>query len=116
MEDKNGNKKKTPAITLIGLCLVILSAVSSENGAAAIGIAIFVLAVFAIIGAVLKSAKKGTVHSHDRLNTKGVVVERHEGIDHYKIQLDGFLRAGIIDRKEYNVLLKKYTKELQKNK
>ena len=48
-------------------------------------------------------------HTHDR--TDAVALDRHESLnDHYIKQLDGFLKAGIIDRNEYNQLIRRYRK------
>lgn len=48
-------------------------------------------------------------HSHDRITGH---FEPETGLEHWKIQLDGFLKAGLIDKAEYMVLLNKYKSEL----
>lgn len=46
-------------------------------------------------------------HTHDR--TDAVAFDRNESqADHYIKQLDGFLKAGIIDRAEYSQLIRRY--------
>ncbi len=45
-------------------------------------------------------------HSHDRLTENYHHPE--SGLEHWKIQLDGFLKAGLIDKKEYAVLMERY--------
>lgn len=52
------------------------------------------------------SARRGGTaehHSHDRI--QGYAAGGESGYMHWKKQLDGFLAAGLIDRKEYNELL-----------
>ncbi len=44
-------------------------------------------------------------HSHDRI--QGYTTGAENGYIHWKKQLDGFLAAGIIDRKEYMALLER---------
>ena len=44
-------------------------------------------------------------HSHDRLTASHAPEDPFE---HWKIQVDGFYRAGLIDRKEYNTLLERH--------
>ncbi len=41
-------------------------------------------------------------HSHDRLDD--IPDDDHDAEEHWKQQLDGFLKAGLIDRAEYKVL------------
>lgn len=59
---------------------------------------------------VARSVKTGE-HSHDRLSA--VNVSRETGMEHWKHQLDDFLKAGIIDRAEYNVLLERYRQNVK---
>lgn len=51
----------------------------------------------------------GEEHTHDRLDYDCYRTE--SAAEHYKKQLDGFLDAGLIDRKEYLQLLWKFTKK-----
>ena len=44
-------------------------------------------------------------HSHDRI--QGYTAADENEFLHWKKQLDGFLAAGLIDRKEYNALLER---------
>ena len=68
------------------------------------------------IGRIMKGARavQGSLtrkkdHTHDRTDT--VAFDRNESMnDHYIKQLDGFLKAGIIDRSEYNQLIRRYRK------
>ena len=53
------------------------------------------------------SLTKKKDHTHDRIDK--VAYDRNESLnDHYIKQLDGFLKAGIIDRAEYNQLIRRY--------
>ncbi len=55
------------------------------------------------------SLTKKSDHTHNRADT--VAYDRNESVhDHYIKQLDGFLKAGIIDRAEYNHLVRRYQK------
>ena len=50
----------------------------------------------------------GDDHTHDRLD-----FDCYKGgesqYEHYKKQLDSFMKAGLIERSEYNILLRRYT-------
>ena len=48
--------------------------------------------------------RPATQHSHDRLQG---YTGSEDGYEHWKKQLDSFLAAGLIDRKEYNALLER---------
>ena len=50
------------------------------------------------------------VHTHDRTDTISYHVNETEA-EHYKKQLDGFLKAGIIEKEEYNLLMKRYSRK-----
>jgi len=127
------SKKKAPFIGwLVFLIIMFLSSIDEYQvrrilirfraydlkNIAIIVIAVIVLVVFLIklIKARKAAVDSTSVHSHDRLNTKGTVHENREGLDHYRIQLDGFLQAGIIDKEEYRVLYEKYRKTLSGKK
>ena len=73
----------------------------------------FLAAVFLLIGLImrLKGPKERSkeIHTHDRIETVSYNVNETEA-EHYKKQLDGFLKAGIIEREEYNILIKRYGK------
>ena len=57
-------------------------------------------------GSVTKK-KRAHEHTHDR--TDAVAYDHKETqTEHYIKQLDGFLKAGIIDRSEYNQLIRRY--------
>ena len=70
-------------------------------------------AVFLLIGFLRRLAvpneKKRDIHTHDRIDRISYNVNETEA-EHYKKQLDGFLKAGIIERDEYNILIKRYGK------
>ncbi|MBQ8075668.1 MAG: hypothetical protein IJ237_06755 [Oscillospiraceae bacterium] len=79
--------------------------------------AALILAVLFLFSAIMRimrgsKEKQGSLtqkkdHTHDRTDT--VAYDRHESqTDHYIKQLDGFLKAGIIDRSEYNQLIRRY--------
>ena len=58
------------------------------------------------------SKKEESEHSHDRLQSSNTAqLCDDDTYTHWKKQLDGFLEAGIIDRSEYNTLLKRYKPE-----
>ena len=126
---KNNSKKKSPFVSILCTAICIISLFSSESSVNnAILVPIFVIFLFCYIIAVLKKRVKSSntekknsssvtsdtpsQHSHDRLSVKNKFTESCQGIEHYKKQLDGFLESGIIDRKEYSVLLDKYTRQL----
>lgn len=53
--------------------------------------------------------KEQPEHNHDRLSVSNTAqVCDEDSYTHWKKQLDDFLEAGIIDRSEYNILLKRY--------
>ncbi len=54
---------------------------------------------------VRRAVSTGAQHSHDRI--QGYTTGSEDGYTHWKKQLDGFLAAGIIDRKEYQALLER---------
>ena len=75
-----------------------------------------VLFILIAIGRIIKSFRstqesltRKNEHTHDR--TDKVAYDRNESInEHYIKQRDGFLKAGIIDRTEYNQLIRRYKK------
>ena len=52
----------------------------------------------------------GDGHTHDRLDTD-CVVRNETPEEHYRQQLNSFLKAGLIERSEYNELLRRYTSQ-----
>lgn len=52
----------------------------------------------------------GDGHTHDRLDTD-CAVRNETPEEHYRRQLNSFLKAGLIERSEYNELLRKYTNQ-----
>lgn len=129
--DQNKKKKKSSGTggLVVGLIL-ILSALSEffEDSEAASVIFAFLVIIVAVVVIVVKGKKKkgGTAgrastikerpvysektHSHNRLNQTSVV-RCTDGYEHWVNQLNGFLAAGIIDKSEYRVLLKKHPRE-----
>ena len=56
--------------------------------------------------------KEQPEHNHDRLSVSNTAqVCDEDSYTHWKKQLDDFLAAGIIERSEYNALLKRYKTE-----
>ena len=118
----NQNKKKSSgSAVFIWLILFLIGlAVNSEDILPMIGSyrAIFIpalitLAVIAMIVWITRSVsggkkKKAGEHTHDRIDTVSYDVNETEA-EHYRKQLDGFLKAGIIEKEEYRLLLQRYT-------
>jgi len=112
MANNRQTEKKNSPVAAIGV-LIFLFAVNVRVGIAATVIYI----IFAMINLIKSASRENTAgslgnktHSHDRLDP---TVHMESGLEHYKIQLDGFLKSGIIDRAEYNVLMKKYSERLR---
>ena len=118
-KDKNNGKTKLGGIVLT--LIVMLATVLNDkiDGKRVNGAGIVLLfAVAAVLILILVKAlrqkkktgsgKKAAVHSHDRLHPEKAVPCATPG-DHWKNQLDGFLAAGIIDRAEYRVLLRRWS-------
>lgn len=105
---------KNPIAGKLVVAFLLLIFLGQVNPAAGVAAAVLYL-VFGVSGSAKKNARedrpsRNVTHSHDRLDPN---IKMENGLDHYKIQLDGFLKAGIIDRKEYDVLLKKYSDTLR---
>jgi len=124
-EGNEKNKKKNGIGLIIFFIFIVLKYIMNMLDGGAIGVVFAVVAVIvlaAVIVGVLKktrSAESGTIvtakqHSHDQLTVSREELASCEGLNHYKIQLDGFLKAGIIDRAEYNVLMRKYREQLSR--
>ena len=54
-----------------------------------------------------KRGKRSTVHTHDRTDTVSYDKKETQA-DHYIKQLNGFLKAGIIEKNEYDLLIRRY--------
>lgn len=120
MDNKNREQKRknSPVGLLVVFLVLVISGLRNigESGgliAAVVAVAVAGIIAAAVISAAKKSgaAKKAAEnpfdHTHDRLKRESGDVC---GVDeHWKSQLDGFLKSGIIDRAEYNELLKKHT-------
>jgi uncharacterized membrane protein len=53
---------------------------------------------------------KEELHTHDRIDRISYNVNETEA-EHYRKQLDGFLKAGIIEKEEYRILINRYGKK-----
>ena len=67
--------------------------------------------VFLIIGFIkrvnIPRERKEDIHTHDRIDRVSYNVNETEA-EHYRKQLDGFLKAGIIEKEEYRILMNRY--------
>ncbi len=130
MDDKKKNKNKSPAWAVVVLLLMLLRALDDGN-MAVLPVIIIGLSIVAVIGIVMAS-KKANARSDEkpqpprasrpaareekplRLRQERAAFQpRREANtpdngDKYIAQLNGFLKNGIIERSEYNYLLKKY--------
>lgn len=113
MARRDGKNKSSFGSKLLWGFLILTVTSSIDEDLA--GIAITVYVIICVLAGIVKKSRESrpgrgnTVHSHDRLDPN---IRMENGLEHYKIQLDGFLKAGIIDRNEYYTLLKKYSKQL----
>jgi len=133
MQEKKKNDKKSSAGVVIFFAVIALFNLAGESKLDEI-MPILICAIVAIAIAVgVIGAKKNagktdkpfvtrekastdmfkSEHSHDRLT---VDVSKEDGLEHWKKQLDDFMKAGIIERSEYNALLYKYAQRLRNNK
>ena len=120
MDNKNTRKKKTS--NPLGVAVIIAAAfigMVSENAdrpelliVVLGGLALLAGLIVAVVylakkkGAEKKEINNPFTHSHDRLSRQAAA---NCSVDeHWKAQLDGFLKAGIIDRKEYAVLMERH--------
>ena len=127
----NGNKRddrqKSNPIAIV-IVIVAAAATMLENVAGGRSSIIGVVIVLGIVGvvagliyAVIKKkqaeAKENESfnHSHDRLN-KTAVGDDCSVDEHWKNQLEGFVKAGIIDRSEYQVLLRRQAEQADRIK
>ena len=118
------NKKGTIWIWIALLILILCSLedVSEEAVITFANIGVILLVVFLLglprknrpASAKTEHASRAAEHSHDRIEH----AEKYSyctGEEHWRRQLDGFLKAGIIDRKEYRVLWERWTAENSEN-
>ena len=54
--------------------------------------------------------RKEEVHTHDRIDRISYNVNETEA-EHYRKQLDVFLKAGIIEKEEYRILINRYARK-----
>ena len=127
MDDKKKNKNKSPAWAVVVLLLMLLRALNDGN-MAVLPVIIIGLSIVAVIGIVMASTKKANARSgekpqpprasrpaarEEKRQERAAFQPRREAYtpdngDKYIAQLNGFLKNGIIERSEYNYLLKKY--------
>lgn len=113
MDDKKKNKNKSPAWAVVVLLLMLLRALDDGN-MAVLPVIIIGLSIVAVIGIVMASTKKANARSGEKpLPPRASRPAAREAYtpdngDKYIAQLNGFLKNGIIERSEYNYLLKKY--------
>lgn len=125
----NNKKENTPKSSLIGVAIVVVIALLSKvregvsvNNFYGVGIVILaVTVIIAIVVAKLIITKMKQVqqnndtfnHSHDRLS-KTNAEDTCTVDEHWKNQLDGFFKVGIIDRNEYQVLLRRQATQTER--
>ena len=123
-------EKKSGSGSTIFWIIVIAAVVASTIGdlrytdEEAMWIGIITIAAVIFCWFVLSAAKKQhggkkndprpgrtkTEHTHDRIDTEHYSATESP-YQHYKTQLDGFLKAGIIEKSEYRVLLERYVQD-----
>ena len=135
---KNNNKKpKASPLALLpilfGIVMVtnVVGMGASEDAVIFVMLAVIITAVFGFLTAAKKVKNSGNSeavrqkmkqmgfvtkeqpeHNHDRLSVSNTAqVCDEDSYTHWKKQLDDFLAAGIIERSEYNALLKRYKTE-----
>ena len=96
-------------LMIIGICVGLFVAVAKKKVG---GAAVDKEEVRQRLSKMGFAVKESPEHSHDRLqsNNTAQVCDEDE-YTHWKKQLDDFLAAGIIERSEYNALLKRYKTE-----
>ena len=131
MDGKKKNKNKSPAWAVVVLLLMLLRALDDGN-MAVLPVIIIGLSIVAVIGIVMASTKKANARSGEkpqssrasrpaareekplrRQQERPAFQPRRESYtpdngDKYIAQLNGFLKNGIIDAKEYKFMLERY--------
>lgn len=108
--NKKNTGKKSPFIVwlVIAAALMINFASEGDDQAAVVAAIILSLIILAlIVSKVKKSTASKREHTHDSLD-KANFNSAESVSEHYRLQLNSFLKAGIIDRKEYNEILRRY--------
>lgn len=108
--NKKNSGKKSPLIVWLIIAIVVLANLASEGDEEAVVIAAVILTLFIlifIISKVKKSSAARREHTHDSLDKANFNASESVS-EHYVLQLNSFLKAGIIDRKEYNAILRRY--------
>ena len=110
----SNKKSKSPAgiVILVVVALSFLTELIENTGddtaagviLALAGVAVAV-AVVIMVGKNRKKDAQTVVHNHDRIGSPTV---RETEKEHYRKQLDGFLKAGIIEKSEYRILMQKH--------
>ena len=121
-QKKDGNKNKGSAIPGVAIAVVILlgAALNSNDEIVTVILGIALITFIAIVIAVTAAKNKKAqavgskrVHTHDRLDTSVSAYHCSTQEQHWKEQLDGFLAAGLIDRKEYKILWEKHHEDFR---
>ena len=125
--NKRDDKQKSNPIAIV-IVILVAAATMLENVAGSRSTLIGVVVVFGIIGVVaallytvikkkLAETKENDTfnHSHDRLD-KTALGDNCSVDEHWKNQLEGFVKAGIIDRSEYQVLLRRQAEQADRIK
>lgn len=132
MDGKKKNKNKSPAWAVVVLLIMLFRALNDGN-MAVMPVIIIGLSIVAVIGIVMASTKKANAGSGEkpqsprtyqpaarkekpmrlRQQERAAFPQRRESYtpdngDKYIAQLNGFLKNGIIDAKEYKFMLERY--------
>ena len=117
--EKKSNKKGSGWAFLIWVLIVVIGVLVNDQRAGSyvryylrylpgiVPLLIALLFIVFVIVLVVKTASRKKEHTHDRTDRVSYDVNETE-FEHYKKQLDGFLRAGIIEKEEYRLLLRRY--------
>ena len=111
--NKNKSGKKSSVFVWIIIAIAVLAELASEGDEEAAVIAAVILTLFILIFIISKLKKSSAAkreHTHDSLDK--VNFNASESVsEHYLLQLNSFLKAGIIDRKEYNEIIRRYSQK-----
>ena len=121
MEKKNGKNLSSGILTGIILCIIIATFSNKRFQwmlryrpgevipmLISLGVTILVVVmVFQLASRRIRGNSEKKEHTHDRIDSVSYDANETE-FQHYKKQLDGFLKAGIIEKEEYRLLLRRY--------
>lgn len=113
MNTKKSGSKKSSALVWIIIAIAVLAELASEGDEEAAVIAAVILTIFILIFIISKVKKSSAVkreHTHDSLDKANFNASESVS-EHYLLQLNSFLKAGIIDRKEYNEIIRRYSQK-----